>query len=350
MVLELRARAAIFYGPSDLRVEDLEVQEPGSCEVLVRVRACGLCSSDIQRVLNGRLEVGKPVGGHEIAGEVFKVGEGIDFISNGDRVVVAHRVPCFKCHYCSRGDEEQCELYRRVGVYPGGFSEYIWASPHNVLKGIFRIPRAVSFEAASFTEPVADCLKALRRSGLTYGDSILIIGGGALGLLHLQVARVLGADKIMLSEHHENRIKLAEELGVDIAFDSRHQDTRRIVLSETSNRGVDIVILTVPSEEAFLQALGSVRRGGKILFFAGFQHTFLRELRFDPSIFSRDEVWFIGSYCYSPADFREALGLISDGKVKVERLITHRFPLQRISQAIEESRDKEKYIKAVVIP
>ncbi|MGC8849794.1 MAG: sorbitol dehydrogenase, partial [Candidatus Bathyarchaeia archaeon] len=114
--------------------------------------------------------------------------------------------------------------------------------------------------------------------------------------------------------------------------------------------GADIVVLAAPSEGAFLQALRSVRRGGKILFFAGFQHSLLRELRFDPSIFSRDEVCFMGSYCYSPADFGEALGLISDGKVEVERLITHKFPLQGLSQAIEESKNKDKYIKAVIIP
>jgi L-iditol 2-dehydrogenase len=349
-VVALKAEAAIFYGSRDLRIEDLEVPDPGSCEVLVKVKACGLCGSDIQRILNEKLEIGKPVGGHEVVGEVFRVGGGVEDISEGDRVAVAHRVPCFKCHYCSRGDEGQCELYRRVGVYPGGFSEYMWVSSHNVVKGIFKIPSGVSFEAASFTEPVADCLKALRRAKLRWGDSVLIIGGGALGLLHLQIARVLGADKVMLSDHHENRIKLAYKLGADIAFDSRLQDTRRTVLPETANKGVDVAVIAAPSREAFTQALGSVRRGGRILLFAGFQHSTIRELNFDPSIFSRDEIWFIGSYCYSPADFGEALNLISKGKVKVEELITHKFPLREMSKAVEESRNKDEYLKSVIIP
>ena len=223
-------------------------------------------------------------------------------------------------------------------------------SSHNVMKGMLRIPESLSFESASFTEPVADCLKALRKCGLRNDDCVFIIGGGGLGLLHVQIAKVLGADKVILSERHERRIRIAEELGADTVFNSILEDTRSIVLSETSNRGADIVVIAAPSREAFTQALGSVRRGGKILFFAGFQYSPRGELYFDPSIFSHDEVWFIGSYCYSPADFREALDLISRGMVEVKRLITHRFPLEDIAQAVEESQNKDEYIKAVIIP
>jgi len=336
-------RVAKWYNNRDLRVEEIPIPQIGPGELLVRVVASGICGSDVMEWY--RLDRAPLVLGHEIAGEVVEVGEDVEQYKVGDRVAVAHHVPCNTCHYCLSGNPTVCDTLRRTNFDPGGFTEYVRLPAINVDRGVFILPDEVSFEEATFVEPLACVLRGQRRSHLQPGQSVLVIGSGISGLLHIQLARALGAGLIVATDINSYRLEAAKRFGADtaIATDEYSPDRLREV-----NRGflADLAIVCTGAVPAINQALASVERGGTILFFAPTAPGVTIPISIN-DFFWRNDITLTTSYAGSPADYDAALKLIHARRVPVREMITHRLGLAETGmgfQLVNEARDSLKVI------
>jgi L-iditol 2-dehydrogenase len=301
-------RAAVTTAPGVIRVEQRPRPAIGAGELLVRVRGCGLCGSDLAKL---RAPARVPaVLGHEVVGDVVGVGAGVDDFRSGDRVVVAHHVPCLACHYCRRGSVSMCRRFKASNLDPGGFAEYVRVPPENVRHATFRVPPGVPDAVAAFTEPLACCLRAVRRSGLGPGDTALVVGLGAIGGL------------ILLA----GRRDLARALGASAAVDPA--DAGEALRELTAGRGADGVILTVGAPAVVRQALEWTRDGGQVHLFVGEGEGSLPV----GEIYHR-ELTLTATYSASPADLAEAFELVASGAVRVAELCSHRLPLERLADA-----------------
>jgi L-iditol 2-dehydrogenase len=263
--------------------------------------------------------------GHEVAGTIEAIGDGARGYEVGDRVTVAHHVPCNTCRYCLNGDHTVCDTLRSTSFHPGGFAEYVRVPAINVSRGIFRLPDEVSFEEATFVEPVACVLRGQQRAGVQAGQSVLVIGSGIAGLLHIHVARALGAATVVATDVLDFRLAAAREFGAHAAIRA-DEDVPRRLQEANDGRLADIVILTTGAESAIEQALGSIHRAGTVLFFAptGPGATFPLSIN---DVFWRNHVTLTTSYAGSPADHATALQLIRSGNLRVGEMITHRLGL-----------------------
>jgi L-iditol 2-dehydrogenase len=327
-------------------LEEVEVPKIEDRELLVKVRVCGVCGTDVKTVLRGHPLIKPPaVLGHEISGEVVKIGKDVTGHRVGERVVVAPYAPDNTCYYCIRGQYTLCTgLYDEKPV-PGGFAEFIKVPPNIVRKGTLEIPKDVSFEEAALTEPLACCLHGIEECHVSVGDVVAIVGDGPIGLMHLQLARVKGAAKVILSGQLEERLRLASELGADVTVNETVEDPVKKVLEETENRGADAVIVAVGSITAAEQGLKLARKGGVVNLFGGFPGQ--SELKLDPNLIHYSEVTVTGTFGFSHITFALALQLIRARRVNVNKLITHRFKLDDILKAIDVSADR-KGLKAIL--
>ncbi|MGD0979299.1 MAG: zinc-dependent dehydrogenase [Candidatus Bathyarchaeia archaeon] len=339
-------KTAVYYGPRDVRIEEKEVPEIGDKELLVKVHACGVCGTDVKTVLRGHPLIKPPaVLGHEIAGEIVRIGRDVTEHRKGERVVVAPYVPDGTCYYCLRGRYTLCTGLYEESPTPGGFAEFVKVPPNIVKKGTLEIPNTVSYEEAALTEPLACCLHGIEECHVGVGDCVAIVGDGPIGLMHLQLARVKGATKIILSGQLDDRLRLAEELGASVAVNETEENPVKKVMDETNNRGGDAVIVAVGSVAAVEQGLKLVRKGGIVNLFGGFPGQ--SELKLDPNLIHYSEVTVTGTFGFSHINFARALQLISTRSVKMSKLITHRFKLDEVLTAIDVLADR-KGLKAVV--
>lgn len=327
-------KAVVYYDADDFRVEDAPVPKIGTGEILVRVRACGLCVTELFKARYRRARPGT-VFGHEIAGEVAEVGPGVTGFGVGDRVAVLHHAPCGACYYCRHGQEPLCGQYRRTNVDPGGFAEYIRVMPELVRKTVVKIPDGMTYDEATLIEPTACCLRAVAKVGVAAGDTVLVIGDGPLGLLNAQVARCVGAAQVMVSGHHDFRVEMARRLGIDHAFNARKVDVEGEVRRLTDGRGADSVIVAVASTEAVRQGIGTARWGGKVCVFGDFRDVPQPSLEIDLKLMLRDDVELLGSWGCSHRDYQVAFSMIRTGRVRVREMITHTFPIERFAEALE---------------
>lgn len=329
-------KAAVYYGPEDVMVEELEVPKIQDNEVLVRVRICGVCATDVKTILVGHPMIKPPtVLGHEIAGEVIDVGKNVTEHRVGDRVVVAPYVPCGACYYCQHEQHTLCSrLFERTPT-PGGFSQMVKVPSNIVEKGTLLIPADVSYEEAAFTEPLACCLHGMEECHIGVGHTVAIVGDGPMGLMHLQLANVAGARKVIMSGRLDERLNVAKELGADVIVNETKEDPVKKVTDETEGRGADVVIVAVGSAAAAEQGLKLVRRGGTVNFFGGFPSG--TEFKLDPNLIHYSEVKLTGTFGFSHADFVKSLQLISKRKVDVKKLITHKFRLDQVLDAVKIS-------------
>jgi L-iditol 2-dehydrogenase len=341
----------MYYGPHDLRIERVELPSLERQGLLLEVKACGICGSDVERIRYDKLKMGQPCGGHEISGVVRDVGPETTGFDIGDRVVAIRHVPCYTCYFCAAGQETLCESYKGTRLFPGGYSKLVAVSGENVSRGVFKIPGHVSDREAAITEMSADCFRSTIRSGLKPGEIAYVIGGGPAGLIHAKIARLFGAEKVILSDHHDSRIHVAEKFGVDVAFNAKRRDPVQTVMEATGGRGADLVFVTSSSVAAFEQSLRTVRRGGRVMIFGLFQYLPSPECVINPRVFSESEVTVTGSCSYRPADIPPALSLIEKGRLNVKDVITHCFPLTDFQQAIElASERKENCLKVIIEP
>ncbi|MEW6109383.1 MAG: alcohol dehydrogenase catalytic domain-containing protein [Nitrospirota bacterium] len=336
-------RVARYYGSNDIRIEEMPVPGIGYGELLVRVVASGICGSDVMHwYREGR---GPLVLGHEIAGEIAAVGDGVKTYRVGDRIAASHHVPCNTCHYCINGHHTVCDTLRKTNFYPGGFSEYVRLPAINVDRGVYLLPGEVSFEEATFIEPLACVCRGQRIAGTETGMSVLIIGSGISGLLHIQIARALGASLIVSSDIARYRLEAAKRFGADESI-SANEDVPEMFKKMNKGRPADVVILTTGAERAVIQAFHSVDRGGTILFFAPANQGVTVPLPVN-DLFWRNEITLTSSYAANYKEHILAMELIHQGKIKVRDMITHRLPLSETGRGfklVEAAADSIKVI------
>ena len=317
-------RVAMYYSNSDIRIEEMAVPEIGDGELLVRITASGICGSDVMEWY--RRDKVPLVLGHEIAGEVAAVGAGVMNFSPGDRVTATHHVPCGSCHYCLTGHETMCPtLLSGTHFDPGGFCEYVRLAPINVEKGTWRLPPQVSDEAATFVEPLACVIRGQRRAGIRPGGSVLVLGCGISGLLHVHLAAHTGAGLIAATDISPYRLERAREFGATLAMDAREPVAERF-RAANHGRGAETVIICASATAAFIQALECVDAGGTILIFAPTMEGVELALAVN-KVFWRRDVTMTTTYAGAPADCVAALEMIAAGRLRVEEMITHRLGL-----------------------
>lgn len=315
-------RVAVYYRNDDVRLEERPVPRIGAGEILVRIIASGICGSDVLEWY--RVRKAPIVLGHEIAGEIVEVGEGVERFKVGDRVFVSHHVPCNACWYCLNGNHTVCETLHTTNFDPGGFSEFVRVPAINVDCGTFLLPEDVSFEEGAFVEPLACVIRGQRLAGFRAGQTVLIIGSGISGLLHSLLAQATGAGRIIMTDISAYRLDMARRLGANAVIDAG-EDVPARVRENNDGRPADQVVVCTGAKSAFKQALRSVDRGGTVLCFATTDPGV--ELPIPLNEFWRNGITVMPSYANSPYDAQVAIELLRTGRVRVAEMITHRLGL-----------------------
>src|SRR4030042_4125632 len=337
-------KVAKYYNQRDVRIEEMPVPDIGENEALVEMRACGICGSDLMEwYLKSRAPL---VLGHEPAGVIFKLGSRVKGFKVGDRVFVHHHAPDLTCHFCKHGDYTLCKQFHETNIQPGGFAQYFKAPAPNLQLDTLRIPDEVSFDEATFIEPVGCCLRAIKKCDMQPGDTMVIIGVGATGLIHVALSKIYGASKTFASDFFDHRLSVARKMGADLVINPEKGDFVETVRNETDGRGADIAIVTAPSIEAYRTALNVCRKGGKICVFA--PTTPGSSLKVSPKEFFFTEIKIIPSYSTSHLETRNALELIESGKLNVKTLITHRFKLTAAPEAFKTAIESKDCLKVVI--
>ena len=282
--------------------------------------------------------------GHEVVGDVVAVGAGVHRFAPGDRLVVAHHVPCFACHYCRRGSVSMCRHFKRINLDPGGFAELVRVPAPNVEHAAFRLPPELSDEAASFTEPLACCLRAVKRTGLVPGDTALVVGLGSIGCLLVQLLTLAGASAVLGDDVRPARRALGRSVGARVADDPPGLDA--LVARVRDGRGVDCVAITAGGAAVLPAAAARVRDGGTLHYVAGGAG---ESLPLGLAALYHRELTIGSTYSSSPAELAEAFELLARGRVRVAGLISHRLPLTRLGEGIELMRRHEA-VKVYVTP
>jgi len=338
-------KVGMYYSNSDVRLEELPVPRVGPGEILVRIRASGICGSDVMEWY--RIRKAPLVLGHEVTGDVAEIGEGVGRFHVGQRVFVTHHVPCNTCHYCLRGHTTACDTLHTTKFHPGGFAEYVLVPSINVDRGVLVLPDDVSYEDGSFVEPLGTVVRGQRNAGVGPGDCVLVLGCGIAGLLHIKLARALGAGRIIATDLNGYRRKAAERFGADCVLDAS-DDVPKGVRAANDGRLADRVILCAGATSAVQQALDSVDRGGTVLFFAVPKPGEAVPIDFNP--FWRNDIAFMPSYAADPLDNATALELIRSGRVVVNDMITHRLSLDRIGEGFRLAAEGNECLKVIVEP
>ncbi len=346
-------RAAVYRGPSRISLERVPVPQIGDAELLVRVHSCGVCGTDLKKIEHG-LVAPPRIFGHEIAGTVAAAGKNVTKFAPGDRVAVHHHIPCRRCFYCLRRLYSQCEFYRRTGTTAGfepaggGFAEYVRVMDWIVEEGTVPIPDDVSFEEASFLEPLNTCLKALETAALEPGEVVVIYGQGPVGLMMMQSA-VCGEAKVIGLDFMDRRVALSWELGAHAALNPRNDDAASVVGSLTEGRGADLAIVATADHRAVQSAQAIIRRGGRVLLFA--QTVPGEMISVDASRICVEEKQLIGSYSASVDLQSKAAHLLFTRRVNVARLVSHRFALDLLPEGIQlASHPSEDSLKVIIQP
>ena len=339
-------RVAVWYNNRDVRVEEMPTPQIGPGELLVRVEASGICGSDVMEWY--RLDRAPLVLGHEIGGQIVAAGDGVESYKEANRVSAAHHVPCNTCHYCLSGHHTVCDTLRQTNFDPGGFAEYIRLPAINVDRGVFLLPNEVSFEEATFIEPLACVLRGQRRAQMQPGQSVLVIGSGISGLLHVQLAGALGAGLIIATDVSNYRLEAAQHFGADIAINAEEYSPDRL-RQVNQGRLADLVIVCTGATSAINQALESVERGGTILFFAPTNPGVTIPISIN-DLFWRNDITVTTSYAGSPADYTAALELIRARRVRVREMITHRLGLAETGLGFQLVAEAQNSIKVIIEP
>jgi L-iditol 2-dehydrogenase len=338
-------RVAMYYKNSDVRLQEMRVPNIGPGEILFKTQASGICGSDVLEWY--RIKKAPIVLGHEVAGEIAQVGEGVTQYKVGDRVAVSHHVPCNTCRYCLSGNHTVCETLHTTNFDPGGFSEYIRVPKLNVDRGVFLLPPEVSYEEGSFMEPLGCVLRGQRLARLMPGQTVLVMGSGISGLLHIMLAKALGAGRVIATDISPYRLKAARDLGADEVINAKEDVPARL---KELNGGwlAELVIVCTGAMAAFAQAMKSVDRGGTLMYFATTNPG--ETLPVPINDYWRNGITLMPSYGNSPYDGEAAISLIRSGRVPVGKLITHRLGLAEAAQGFQLVAGAGESIKVILEP
>lgn len=335
-------KVAVYYSLEDVRCEEWTVPTISSGEILVEMRACGICGSDLMGwYLKDRAPL---VLGHEPSGVVVEAGEGSNF-SVGDRVFVHHHVSCMSCHYCTHQDFTMCEQFRKTHLDPGGFAEFFRVPAPNVRFDTLRLPNDMSFEEATLIEPLGCCIRALNKCNLEIGDVVAVIGAGPAGIMLGLLSKLKGASRVITSDLVDYRVRKAKEI-VGPAVNPLKEDFVKKVKEESNGIGADLVFLTVSSPKAFRTALDACRKGGTISLFAPTSPKEFVEI--SPHELFFKEISIIPSYSTSHVETREALNLLSSKRIDASKIITHRFSLDEVGKAFELAAKIKECLKVLI--
>jgi L-iditol 2-dehydrogenase len=343
-------KVAKLYSFNDIRIEDMPVPEVGPDDALMKTRASGICSGD---VMPWYIEKKAPlVLGHEPAGEIVKIGNSVRSFKSGDRVFVHHHAPCLTCRYCRRGDHVRCETWKNTKIIPGGISEYILISEINLKNDTLKLSEKVSFEDGTLVEPTACVLKGLKRSGFGLKTSsladrtVLIIGLGVMGQLNILIARRFGARRIIGVDMVQYRLQKAKEFGAADVIDVSRENLVDSLKRLTDGEMADLVVVGPNSVEAMQEGISSAGAGGTVLLFTPAKPG--EKLLIDPNHLYFNDINIVTSYSCGPVETREALGLIEEGVVSAEKLVTRRFPVEKTAEAFRLTAEARDSLKVVI--
>ena len=341
-------KAAMLYGIKDLRIEDIEIPSVKAGEVLVRVKAATTCGTDLKIFQRGYVEkvIKLPtVFGHEWAGDVVEVGEGLDWPKKGMRVRAGNSAPCLHCAMCGKGKYNLCE--NMIWLW-GAYAEYIKVPAHMVRVNMQEIPPHLSYEEAAITEPLACVLHGVEEARVKLGDSVAIIGAGPIGLLHMLTVKRMGAEKVIMVDVVEERLEFAEKIGADETVNAEKENVEEKIRNLTGGYGADVVIEAIGKPQTWEQALKLVRKGGTVLEFGGCPLG--TEIKVNAEQLHYGETTVLGTFHATPLHFRKALNLIASKTIDVAPLITRKMPLERIKEAFEILSTAKNEIKIAIQP
>lgn len=338
-------KALIYEGPQRVSLREVPIPKIGPGEALVQVEACGLCGTDLVKIYNGNSKPPVPLG-HEVAGQIEKLGSSVKQFKVGDRVVVAHHVPCFECHYCVRGHPSMCREFKRSNLDPGGFAQFVRVSEQHLKHTTFKIPAKIDFATASQVEPLACCLRNARRLGLAKGDTAVIVGLGSIGLMTAQVLVRLGVTAIGV-DIDAQRVSTAHKSGIEHAYTGKEGRTEELIQSMTEYRGADALVFTAGSPQLVSERLSWLRDGGTLNIFASFYPD--SKAWFDLNEIYHREIRIMSSYSPAIEDLQEALGLIVRKEIDMHPHSHHAFPMDQFNEVVRQVRGRE-ILKAILLP
>jgi len=338
-------QVAMYYNNKDIRIEEMPKPEIGPNELLVKTMACGICGSDVMEWY--RIKKAPRVLGHEMTGEIEQVGDNVKDFKVGDRVFVSHHVPCNRCLYCLDGQHTVCKTLHKTNFDPGGFSEFVRVPKINVEYGTFLLPDEISFEDGTFIEPLGCVIRGQRRASIEPNHTVLVIGSGVSGLLHIKLARAKGVERVLATDINEYRMNAAKKFGADDVINARDYVPARV---KEANKGrlADRIVVCTGGVSAIKQALKSIDAGGTILFFAPTKPGVDVILPFNE--FWSNQITLTTTYAAAPNDLEKAIELIRSRKVNVHDMITHRLSLTEISKGFQLVADANESIKVIVEP
>lgn len=348
--------AAVFHGPGDIRIETVPTPEVGPGDVLVRVRAAAVCGTDLRIFASG---FSKPdaggsergrILGHELAGDIEEVGSEVTGFSPGDRVTVAPNIGCGTCAQCVRGLDHLCPDYKAIGVsLDGGFAEYVLFPREAVAHGnVCRVPEGVSYEEAAVNEALACCYNGFQACRTEPGDTVVVIGAGPIGALHLLLSKLAGAEDVIVSDVVEERLASMESLGADLTVNAARRDLADAVKDRTRGRGADVVIVACSSGEAQQQALELAATGGRVNFFGGLPRG-KEKVALNTNLIHYKQLLVTGTTRSSIHQFRKTLDMLASGRLDIKPVITARVTLNEVETVFRGARDV-KALKTVVLP
>lgn len=336
-------KAAVTHAAQDLRIEKVPVPEIKDNEVLIQVKACGICGTD-PHIYNGHFPAPMPlIQGHEFAGEVVKVGSAVTSVFIGDRVTADINISCGNCYYCRTGQKLFCENITQLGVHiNGAFAEYVKAPENN----IYQLPEGMSWEEGAYIEPLACVIRGQERANVTMGDTVAIIGAGPMGLAHAIMAKLNGASRVIIAEMNSSRLQKARDLGIDYVIDASEKDSVQEVFNLTEGRGADVVFEVVGAMPTYKQAFEMVRRGGTLVAYgaAPADHT----LEIKPFEIYSKELTIVGSYAGTYATWVKAIALISSKRFNPNDIISKTIALDDLEDGIKEADKNKDTIKILV--
>lgn len=345
-------KAAVLKGIENLEMEDISRPNPSPQEILIKVKACSICGTDIRVYHHGHKHMRFPrITGHELSGEIVEIGKRVEGHKLGEKVAIAPAIPCGRCHYCRRGMQSMCINLTAIGYhYDGGFAEFMVVPEDAVRNGcVNTIPSELSFEEAALAEPLACAINGQQLSQINLGNTVVVVGAGPLGCIHLQLAKAKGASRTILVELSRERIDFAKKFAFpDIVINPSSENAIQRIKEETEGRGADRIIVSCPSGKAQEESLSMVAPRGIINFFGGLplDNPFIK---FNSNLIHYGEFYVVGTHGSAPYHNELALSLISQEKVRIKELVTHRLPLERLEEGLALAESK-KGMKILINP
>lgn len=340
-------KAVFVASPNGVIVKDVPAPHPKDDEIVVRMRVCGLCGSDLEKTTTS-YGMGSTRLGHEPVGEIAKVGNNVTGFKEMERVFTHHHVPCYSCYYCSHDAETMCDSYQLNNLEPCGLSEeFLVSSMHIQRGGVLKLPTSVTDEEASLIEPLACCIRALTKCDLKGIDDIVIMGAGPVGIMNALLARDSGVKRVILIDPNEFRLNFGKRMGFEVLHPINDEEKTRSIKDVLSGRGADLVVVATGNQKAFTQSLKMLRKGGSIVLFGVPARSSF--VNIDLSFLYANEISILSSYAATEVETNQALKLLADRRLNFGSLITHQFNLENSESAFRCAHDALNAMKVVIV-